>query len=405
MRSIASITAERNGLLAQATRMVQLNEVRSTQQKADYKSLLDRADTLSNDLAMLATADRSLRTTPAPAPAVETAAVAVVPEKKKRSKSARNTAYRNFLMRKPFEKRDVTTSSSGDNGAALIAEDFQSAWTAATKQYGPLLSLIRMVTKTDGSPTRVPLADPTSQTLTYLAEDASTSGIEQDATTALLLPYTDTLVSFTKASLQLFEDAEVTGGLEGFIRENLMGIVARGLEQAVLSGTDGSDTDLPNNPGYLNSAVTGATMAGVSAITYVDLQALWASLDASYRSAPGAAWYASQVSHDKIAGILDSENRPIFKYDDAGLLRVFGKPVYIAGTSSGMPSIGTASSPVVLLGDFSRAIVAVQRPMETRVLRERFIADSMEYGYVSHARIGSAVGIADAVKALVTPAS
>jgi HK97 family phage major capsid protein len=402
MRNLASMTAQRNEILAQATELV-TRGLSTKEQKAQYRTLLSQADALSDDLAALQTIDSRLhnnataQTSVTSGPSVPATDAPVTPER--RSKAYLNYFTYGYNPQSP-EQRDLTTTTDG-SGEALVQQDWQPQWTAALKQYGPLASLVRMVVKTSGSPTRIPLADPTSQTMTYLADAGSVDSIEVDPSVSSITPATDTLVSFTKASIQLYRDAALEGGLPGFIKDNLMGIAARALETALLSGVDGSDTTLPSNAGFLSYVPTGATTASASVVTFSELLALYSSPDAAYRNAPGAAFYASQTTHDAIAGILDSNDRPIFHFDADGILQVFGKPVWVAGTASGMPSVGTASKPIVLFGDFSRALVATQRPLQTRVLYERFV-DTNELGFVSFQRVGSAAGISGSVKALVT---
>lgn len=397
MRTIASMTAQKNKLLAQATEMA-TRGLKTQEQKNKYQELLRQSDEVASDIAAFQTIESGLRNSPSPH-AEQSVEVPLAPEQRA---ERRNAAYLNYFTRKPYEARDLTVDAT--SGESLIAQDWVETWVAARKQFGPLSSLVRLIVKTSGTPTKVPLSDATAQTMTYLPDAGSTSGIEADPVVSSIVNSTDTMVSFTKASLQLFRDAEVEGGLEGYVKENLLGIAARYLETALLSGVDGAGTNLPSNPGFLSTVPTGATSASASAITYSELlNGLYNSVDAAYRNAPDAAFYASQTTHDAIAGILDSNNRPIFHFDDSdGLLRVFGKKVYIAGTASGMPSIGTASKPVVLFGDFKSALVATLRPLQTRVLTERFVADSLEYGFVSNMRVGSAAGISGAVKALVT---
>ena len=402
MRTLASMQQEKNQLLASATEMV-TRGLNTSEQKQQYRELLRRADVISEDIAAFQTIESGLRNN-SPVQTERSAETSPPPSLTPEQRRAnRERAYRHLFkhgyQHGAPEQRDLQTSS---DAAALIQQDWQSTWTAALKQYGPLGSMVRLIVKSTGTPTKTALVDPTGQSMTYQAETGSVDSMEADPSVSSVIPATDTLVSFTKSSVQLYDDAEIEGGLEGFIRDNLLGIGARSLETAILSGVDGSGTALPNNPGFLSSVTTGATTASATAITFSEMLALYSSPDASYRNSPGAAFYASQTTHDAIAGILDSNNRPIFHFDDDGMLRVFGKPVYVAGTASGMPSIGTASKPVVLFGDFSRAAVAVQRPLQTRVLTERFIADTMEIGFVSHMRVGSAAGISSAVKALVT---
>lgn len=407
MKSILSLNQEKQALLAEATELVTAG-IRSAEQREKYTKLLQRADEISGDVALLESADRGLRNS-----STNNSQQPLTPElphysasgaKRGRSerREARNRAYLNMFTNKPYNVRDISTTNDA-SGEALIAQDFRTQWIQALKQFGPLAQLITLVTVQDnGRPRKFPFGDPTSQYMTLLPETSSIDSLESDASVSSVIPASDTLVSFTRASAQIFADAEVEGGLEGFVKNTLLSVASRGLETAILSGVDGAGTSLPNNPGLLASVTTGATTASDSAISYQEILNLYSSLDASYRQAPNAGFYASQATHDYIAGMLDSADRPLFSFDGDGVLRVFGKPVYIAGTASGMPSIGTGGKPVLLMGDYSRWGVATLRPMTTRVLRERFITTGFEVGFASSLRVGSAAGISGAVKALVT---
>jgi HK97 family phage major capsid protein len=71
-----------------------------------------------------------------------------------------------------------------------------------------------------------------------------------------------------------------------------------------------------------------------------------------------------------------------------------------------MPAFNTASSPAVLFGDFSRAYAYLNGGgIRIRVLRERYVADSMEAAALIYHRLGAAKLISGSVKSLVTAAS
>ncbi len=87
---------------------------------------------------------------------------------------------------------------------------------------------------------------------------------------------------------------------------------------------------------------------------------------------------------------------------NTGLLLVAGKPLYI---NNAMANFNTASSPIVLFGDFSRSLAYLDGGgMRIKILNERY-ADTLESAAVIYQRIGSAALLPSAVKSLVTSAS
>jgi HK97 family phage major capsid protein len=172
MRTLASMQTEKTELLARAGELVNRG-LKNNSDKVEYNRLLAESDRLAEDIAMFQTIESGLRSNQAqqdkPAPVSAEVGAMLTPEQ---SNANRNQAYLDYFTRghipNRFEQRDLTTASDG-SGAALIAQDWQPQWTAALKQFGPLASLVRLVVKTEGSQTKVPLADSTSQTMTYQA--------------------------------------------------------------------------------------------------------------------------------------------------------------------------------------------------------------------------------------------
>ena len=99
----------------------------------------------------------------------------------------------------------------------------------------------------------------------------------------------------------------------------------------------------------------------------------------------------------------DATGRALYSIDpNTGLMMVAGKPLYV---NAAMPAYNTASSPVVLFGDYSSAYAYLNGGgIRIRVLVERF-KDTNSGAMVVYHRLGSAALVNGAVKSLVTAAS
>ena len=416
MQTILQIKAERNSLLTQAAEIVNTG-LHTREQKAEYRTLLAKADELEENIRLLERLEQldqsepSVRqlppvaTAPAPAPVAAPAIISGEGSQEQR-KERRNTAFRHFLRHgiqpNAPEQRDLTVSSTGE---ALIAEAFDSSYAFAQMNYGPIGALTKRVK--GAKSTKMTAVDDTSSKMSYVPETYSVAALEAEPTLTAVIESTDSLVSLIKASYQEVQDVE---SIDQFINE-IAGIrVFRSLEYALLTGKDnGSNTQLPNSPngGLLGQVSAGFTQSAgqlAAGPTYAQLVALAGSVDHAYYVAPNSGFMASQSVHDFLLAQVDSTGRPLYKVDpNTGLLQIGGKPLYVASNAA-MPTYNAASCPVVIFGDFSKFYSYLTDGMRVRVLTERY-ADTLENGYVIFHRVGAASLISGAVKALVTAAS
>jgi HK97 family phage major capsid protein len=269
--------------------------------------------------------------------------------------------------------------------------------------HGRIAELVAQRNDSTGRPQKFSVTDDTSATMTYIPEDGTSAGTAADPTLLSHVPATDALVTTVKYSIQMLEDAS---SFDSFIRDIAGLRVARAVEYALTIGKDnGTNTALPNSPtgGLLGSVSSGATTSTLAAgIGHDDLIALAGSVDHAYWV--NGAYMASPSTFQYLLGQKDSTSRPYYNVDpDTGLLMISGKPLYV---NNAMPAYNAASSPVVIFGDFSRAYAYVNGGgIKIRVLRERYIADSLEQVALIYHRLGAAKLVSGAVKALVTASS
>lgn len=353
-------------------------------------------DLIQGDLDMLARIERHQSQHPAPIPTP-----AVIKSESKDERRARlDTAYRSLFKygHNPAraEQRDIITSDS--DGSAVIPQEY-SGIIEAQRFYGPIATLVTRKDSDTGRSQKWTISDDTAATMTYLPETGSTSALEEDPTLESKIPGADTLLTTVKYSLQELEDSE---NFDEFLR-GIAGLrVSRAIEYALTLGKDnGSNTALPSSPtnGLLGNVVQGAVTANLAAgIGYSDLVALAGSVDHAYYVK--GAYMGSPSVHNYFLAQKDSTSRPYYNVDpDTGLLMINGKPLYV---NNAMPAYNTASSPVVLFGDFSRAYAYLNGGgMKVRILSERYI-DTLEQAAIIYTRVGAATLVSGAVKSLVT---
>jgi HK97 family phage major capsid protein len=400
MVTITNLNLQKTKLLADATELVNRG-LNTPESKAQHRKYLADIDGVQEHIDLLARCERGLRDVPAPVAApAPIASVQHVSADEKRTHV--NAAYRHLLTHgyhpEAPEQRDILTSG----GDPLIPQEFSQAYTSALKFYGPIATLVNQDNDSTGRPRKLTISDDTAATMKYLPLDGSSTGVEADPTLHSTIVGTDSLTTVVKFSLQLLEDSF---SLESFIRDIAGLRVARSVEYALTLGKDNyANTALPNSPtgGLLGNVPTGATTASLAGgIGYSDLVNLMSSLDHAYYV--NGAFMASPSVFQTLVGQKDSTGRPYYKFDPAtGLLQIAGKPLYV---NNAMPAYGTASSPVVLFGDFSRAY-AYQNGggMRIRVLSERYI-DTFEGAAVIYHRLGAATLVSGAVKCLMTAGS
>jgi HK97 family phage major capsid protein len=398
---IVDLTNKKNQIIHDATLLVQRG-LKTPEDRANYQKMLSDIDVIASDVTTLEVIERKLAANPVTPPTTPT--ISTAKESPEIRKQKVSTAYRSLLKHGSdstrIEQRDVLTSN---DGAALIPQEFDSAYVSALKFYGPIATLVHQRDASSGAPQKFSISNDVAATMTYLSESTTTSSVEADPTLLSQVPATDTLVTTVKYSIQMLEDAN---SFESWIRDIAGLRVARAVEYALTLGKDnGSTTVLPNSPtgGVLGSVTTGATTSTLAAgIGYSDLVALAGSVDHAYYV--NGAYLASPSVHNYLLGQKDSTSRPYYNVDpDTGLLMINGKPLYV---NNAMPAYNAASSPVVLFGDYSRAYAYVNGGgLKIRVLRERYIADTMEGAAVIYTRLGATTLVSGAVKALVTAAS
>lgn len=420
MRTISAISQERQALLSQAQSLLLLEGGLDTQEKKDqYQKLLSDSDVLESDIRslqkieqLLPAAITSTTSTAVPAPVATPAPVVITQRDSKEHRDQVNAAARSFFRHGvnllSSEQRALLTTSDAVGGA-LVSQAFDEAFIEASKFFGPIFNLVHRKDTATGEPTKFVVTDGTNQTFSLLTEGTtSANSVAQQPTVFSDIKDTDTLVSSVIYSTQEADDAF---DLTDFLMR-IMGLaVSRARETAITLGTtnDGTNTVLPNAAGgFLASAsvTAGVTQtAGQLAAgpTYAQLSALAGSVDRSYYQS--GSFMASPSVETFLRSQVDTTGRPLYPIDaNTGLLTIAGRTLY---PNAAMPAAGTASSKLIVFGDYSKAWNVQNAGIRLKVISndENPNLSFLTRELVAWTRIGQSAGLSNAVKALVSASS
>ena len=306
-------------------------------------------------------------------------------------RSRANKAFRTYARtgQVPEEFRDVLTTSDV-TGGALVPQMFNGVLYDAAKFYGAIATRVdKRETDNNGAPMKFSFSNDTSNSLTLLATEGTSSPTETDPSFFSKIVGVDTVTGgLIKVSFQELDDSSFD--LDSAIRRWFGIRYARGLEKAITVGTDGAGTVLPNQPtgGLLNQAAVGVTTATLAAgISWNNLVSLYGSLDPAY-SGPDAAWVFNASTRSYLLAQVDGFGRPFWTPDptsDSPFGKLLGYDVVI---NQAMPNQGVANATPIMFGDLKKAYL-LRTDGQPSILRlnERY-ADTLEIGFFLYSRIG-----------------
>lgn len=312
---------------------------------------------------------------------------------------ALNKAFQTYMS--TGEVRDLLTTSDA-TGGAIIPQEFDVVLNNALKFYGPIASEVRQrFTDDGGRPLKVSLQNDTSNGLTLLSTEGTSSPAETDPVFSSKIVGTDTLTGgLVKVSIQEVQDAQFDLGK--LLEENFALRYGRGLEKAVTLGTDSAGTTLPNQTsgGLLGAAPVGTTTTVLAdGIGWDDLVATYSALDPAYL--PNGKWSMSSSTRSYLLGLKDGFGRPFFTPDPSGQRpfdNLLGYPIVL---NQSMPATGAANATPILFGDYKQAYLLRTESRPSIVfLKERYM-DTLEYGYFLYTRTGGTSLIQSASPAVV----
>ena len=219
-----------------------------------------------------------------------------------------------------FEKRDVTTTSTG----APVPTSFYDQVILKARLVGPMLDVPTQMNTTSGETIQVPSLSAYSSSATVTAQGANFS--ESDPTFNSFVNLGAFKYGFLiQVSREMIEDSGVD--LLGFLADQVGNGLGYNVQNALTVGTG---TVQPQGiVTAAGSGITGGT--GVSgAFTADNLIDLYYSLDGAARLLPGVGWMMNGASIGAVRRLKDSAGQYIFSPAADGNQRdlLLSKPVY-----------------------------------------------------------------------------
>jgi HK97 family phage major capsid protein len=253
------------------------------------------------------------------------------------------------------------------------------------------------------APIKVALQDDTSNGMTLLATEGTSSPAETDPAYSNKVISADSIsTGLVLVSFEAFEDAAFD---LGDLIDSAFGVrYARGIEKAITLGKDSAGTALPSMPtGGLAAAATVAVTTAhlIDGISYENLVTAYGSLDTAY--VQNAQWIFHPTTRAALLGMVDGFGRPFFQPNPATsepFAFLLGAPVVL---NSSMPVYGTANAQPIILTDLSRTFLLRQQtnPLSILKLSERY-ADVLSYGFFGWSRVGGAIIAPTSVTAIAS---
>jgi HK97 family phage major capsid protein len=236
-----------------------------------------------------------------------------------------------------FEKRDVTTTSTG----APVPTSFFDQVILRARLVGPMLDVPTILNTAGGETIQVPSLSTYSSSSTVTPQGESFT--EQDPVFNSFVELKAFKFGFLiQVSREMIEDSGVD--LLGFLADQVGNGLGFNVQNAL---TNGTGTVQPRGiVTAAGSGITGGTGVG-GAFTADNLLDVYYSLDGAARLLPGVGWMMNGASVGAVRKLKDTAGQYIFQPSLDGNARdlVAGLPVY---ENPHMPSIGTASKSVIV---------------------------------------------------------
>jgi HK97 family phage major capsid protein len=404
MSKLSNEQDRKNRLLAEATQLV-TRGLKTPEDRAEHARLTGELDEVEDLIRMLKRVDGFVPTAPVAAPAVITQRDSV--EHRAKVHEAQRRFFRSGAEGLSVEQRALLTTSDAA-GSALVMQGWDASYLEQSKFYGPIFNLVHRKDTENGAPTKFVVSDGTNQTFSLVSQGTTSgSGLAQQPTLFSDVANLDTIASSTIFSVQESDDAS---DLTEFLMRISGLAVARAREVAVTVATtnDGTATVLPGSPagGFLAGITAGVTQTSgelAAGPTYAQLSALSSSVDRSIFQT--GSFMASPSVEAFLRAATTSIGSPLYPVDSEGYLVINGKRLW---PNTAMAAIGTASSPLVSFGDYSKAYFIQSAPVQIKVIGNNDESPALSFltrELLTYTRIGGGAGLSNAVKSLVSAAS
>jgi HK97 family phage major capsid protein len=376
MSTLKELREKRNKVMADATALMQGTDV-TAEQRSQFDAMLADVTVIDGDIARHDAVEKYNAEQRAIVPSRPNPGESNDPEERAEVRTARQKkAFRTFLATGQVETRDLTVSNTG---AVAIPQGFDPQVVEALKSYGELLNIVDVVKTDNGDPMKVVLDDDTANGLTSVTVGTDASEVDPTLTSKLLQVDTFTTGAI-KVDVGLLNDSGFD--VESWVRDRFAQRFFRGASSLIFNGDSGNVASLAS------SYTSGLTSVTSGTLKYADFATAIGTLDPAYQ--PNAVWAFNTATLGYVAGLTDSNGRPLFlpnfgSAEQGFAGSILGKPVKVV---TQMPNVA-AGNVAAYYGDFKKAYRFRQQNPGLAVIRlnERYMA-SYEVGFVGFARVG-----------------
>jgi HK97 family phage major capsid protein len=405
MSNINELRSKRNQLLSDMQKIALASRVTS-EARAQFDRMNMDVTLIDHELADAGVENRSFGGS---FPQREQPGAGIEPSHSTDAVARQKKALRAYITK--GETRDLTTGSSGVNGAALVPQAFEGVLHDARKYYGPVSTLVgQKRTNNNGAPMKVSISDDTANALSVLGETVAVTEIDPADFVAELLATDTVTTGLVKVSMQELDDSYFD--LDSWLRSKFGQRYGRGLEAYVTNGNSSNVSSLVSGATATTTAVGNGTAAGgtdsttgvtgANSIGYDDIVALYGALDPAY--VLNATWQMNSTTRAKLLGVKNTLGNPLFIPNpvSGAFDQLLGRPVVL---NQALPNVAASAVGTVVFGDLqSGYLLRTDGDLAILRLNERF-ADSLEVGFIGFARIGGMTTLAKAIHVLTQAAS
>jgi len=379
--TIAELIERRNKLMHDARALADKKEVTAEDRSAIDQMLTD-AEAARRDIDSLRSIEafeaenRSQGNPLATAPVTE-----VTPEARA---VAQDKAFRNYLLTKGRETRDLTVAGDGILIPTGVDQPKQVLRAA-----GSLLDIVRVIKTTSGEPMRAPLFDDTANGMVLASTPISTT---DPSVTGPILTIDDYRLNPVLIDRSLIQDSAFD--VIGMVREAFNLRYQRGAGSLIANG------NTSNIAGLVGAGAT-VTNKTVGAFAYGDVVNAYTALDPAYL--PNAVWSFSQATLGLVLGMVDNQGRPLFLPFNDGATSGFvgmllGSPVKL---SPAHPVLATGAA-FASFGDHRSAYTWRQAgEIVISILQERY-AELNRVGVVGFCRVAGKTTVSAVTPSIVS---
>lgn len=389
--NVAEMRTKKDSLLVEMQKIVLADKVDS-EARAKFDAMHADVQTMESDIVRIEAVEKmqsEARAAALPKREAPGAALEGNPDSPEAQKEARMKAFRRYITH--GETRDITTASTGINGAALVPQGFEGSLHDAMKFFGAVSTLVgQKRTNNNGAPMKISLSNDTGNSLVVLGETVAVSETDPTAFVGQILSTDTVTTGVVKVSLQELQDSYFD--LDAWLRTKFGQRYGRGIESMVTLGNSSNVASLVGGATSVTAVGNGTAAGGTSStdtdinsISYNDIVALYAALDPAYINT--ATFLMNAAVRGKLLAVKNTFGQPLFIPNPNGgaFDSLLGRPVVL---NQALPSIAASASGTVVFGALSEGYL-FRNDGELAILRlnERY-ADTLEVGFIGYSRIG-----------------